>query len=97
MKEQKLKTFRSHLKELMINTEFANGYEEEKKRVSIAIKIAEYRQKQNLTQTELAKRSGITQQQLSKLERGENCNMNTFLKVCHSLGIEVMLNRSAYI
>jgi transcriptional regulator with XRE-family HTH domain len=53
--------------------------------------MAEFRQSQNLTQTELAKRSGITQQQLSKLERGENCNITTFLKVCNTLGIEIML------
>ena len=91
MKEQKLMTFQTHLKELKQNPEFANRYEEEKKLVGLAIRIAMQRQKLNLTQTELAKRSGITQQQLSRLERGENCNMNTFLKVCHSLGIEVML------
>ncbi|MBM2815982.1 MAG: hypothetical protein HW421_2744 [Ignavibacteria bacterium] len=96
MKEQRLMTFQSHLKELMQNPEFAKGYEEEKRRVGLAIKIAEHRQKQNLTQTELAKRSGITQQQLSKLERGENCNISTFLKVCNSLGIEIMLKHSAF-
>lgn len=95
MKEQKLMTFQTHLKELKQNPEFAKGYEEEKKRVGLAIKIAMQRQKLNLTQTELAKRSGITQQQLSKLERGENCNINTFLRVCSSLGIEVMLRRYA--
>jgi HTH-type transcriptional regulator / antitoxin HipB len=97
MKEQKLMTFQTHLKKLMLNKEFAAKYEEEKKLAGLAIKISEFRQKQNLTQTELAKRSGITQQQLSKLERGENCNITTFLKVCHSLGIEVMLRRSNYI
>ena len=96
MKQQKLKTFQSHLKELMQNPEFAKGYEDEKRRVGLAIKIAQYRQKQNISQTELAKRSGITQQQLSKLERGENCNISTFLKMCHSHGVEVVLKRSAY-
>ena len=95
MKEQKLTTFKSHLKELMKNPEFANGYEEEKCRVGLAIKLAEYRQLQKLSQTELAKRSGITQQQLSKLERGENCNISTFLKVCHTLGLEVMLSSAS--
>lgn len=96
MKKQNLKTFQTHLKELMMNPEFAKSYDEEKRRVGIAIQIAECRQKQKLTQSELAKSSGITQQQLSKLERGENCNINTFLKVCHSLGIEVMLTQSVY-
>ena len=79
----------------MKNPEFAKGYEEEKRRLGIAIKIVAYRQKQKLTQTELAKRSGITQQQLSKMERGENCNIATLLKVCNSLGYKVILKRSA--
>jgi DNA-binding XRE family transcriptional regulator len=94
---EKIETFQNHLNELMKNPEFAQGYDEEKRKVGLAIKIAEFRQEQNLSQTALAKRSGITQQQLSKLERGENCNINTFLKVCNSLGIEVILQRSAYI
>ncbi|MGA2297955.1 MAG: helix-turn-helix transcriptional regulator [FCB group bacterium] len=92
----KLETFDNHLKELMQDPEFAKGYPDEKRRVGLAIKIADYRQKQGLSQTELAKLSGITQQQLSKLERGGNCNISTFLRVCNSLGIEVMLKRSAY-
>jgi DNA-binding Xre family transcriptional regulator len=96
MKDQKLMTFQTHLKELMQNPEFAERYEDEKRRVGIAIKIAEYRQKFNISQTELAKRSGITQQQLSKLEQGENCNISTFLKVCNSLGIEIVLRPSAF-
>jgi HTH-type transcriptional regulator / antitoxin HipB len=96
MKEQKLMTFQSHLKKLRQIEEFNEKYEEEKRIVGLAIKIAEFRQKQKLTQAELAKRSGITQQQLSKLERGENCNVATFLKVCNSLGVEVMLRRTNY-
>ena len=93
---EKLETFDNHLDELMKNPEFAKGYEEEKRRIGLAIKIAMLRRKQNFSQTELAKLSGITQQQLSKLERGENCNIATFLKVCHSLGLEVVLTQSAY-
>ena len=95
MKEQKLMTFQTHLKELMKNPEFAKAYPEEKRRLGLAIKIAEYRQKQGISQTELARRSGISPQQLSKLERGENCNFNTFLKVCNSLGYDIFLSPRA--
>jgi DNA-binding XRE family transcriptional regulator len=90
-------TFQSHLKDLMQNPEFAERYEDKKRRVGIAIKIAEYRQILNLSQTELAKCSGITQQQLSKLERSENCNISTFLKVCNSLGIVIILRPSVIV
>lgn len=93
---EKLETFDNHLKELMGNPEFAKGYDEEKKRVGLALEIAMQRQKLNLSQSQLAKKSGISQQQLSKLERGENCNMNTFLKVCNSLGMDIYLQRSVY-
>lgn len=96
MKGEKIKSFGSHLDKLKRNPEFSVLFEEEKKRLSLAIRIAEFRQLQNLTQIELAKRSGITQQQLSKLERGENCNITTFLKVCNTLGIEIMLRQQNY-
>ena len=93
MKEQKLMTFKTHLQELMQNPEFAKGFEEEKKRLGISIEIAMQRQKLNLSQTQLAKRSGITQQQVSKLERGENFNINTLIKVCNSLGMKLTLGK----
>jgi HTH-type transcriptional regulator / antitoxin HipB len=93
---EKIETFDEHLKTLMQNHEFANGYAEEKKHLGLAIKLTEYRQKQGITQTELARRSGITQQQLSKLERGENCNISTFLKVCSCLDVEVKLNQKPF-
>ena len=89
MKGNNLLTFQTHLNKLMQNPEFANKFEEEKKRLGLAIKIAEFRNDKGLTQNELAKLSGITQQQLSKLENGENCNMITFLKVCKVLGIDI--------
>ena len=30
----------------------------------------------------------VTQQQLSKIENGINCNIITFLKVCNALGLD---------
>jgi hypothetical protein len=33
----------------------------------------------------------VTQQQVSKIEKGINCNVTTFLKVCNALGIKVDL------
>jgi len=95
MSVQKLKSFDSHLKEMMQDPEFAKGYEEEKHRLRMALLLADFRQQYGLSQTELAKRSGITQQQLSKLEQGENCNINTLFKVCNSLGLEIELKKSA--
>jgi DNA-binding Xre family transcriptional regulator len=91
MKNENIKSFRNHLEKLKQDADFESAFNNEKRILGLAIQMAEFRQSQNLTQTELAKRSGITQQQLSKLERGENCNITTFLKVCNTLGIEIML------
>jgi DNA-binding Xre family transcriptional regulator len=97
MKNAEIKSFKSHLDKLKQNPEFASAYDEEKSRLSLAIRLAEFRQSKKLSQTELARQSGITQQQLSKLERGENCNLTTFLKVCNTLGIEIKLHQLNYV
>jgi len=97
MNKTEIKSFKSHLDKLKQNPEFASTFDEEKSRLSLAIRLAEFRQLKKMSQTELAKQSGITQQQLSKLERGENCNLTTFLKVCNTLGIEIKLQQLNYV
>jgi HTH-type transcriptional regulator / antitoxin HipB len=92
-----IETFDNHLNELMKNPEFKKGFEEEKERLGLAIKIAQYRQSLGLSQIELANLSGLSKQQISKIERGDNCNISTFLKVCHSLGVEINLKNAAYV
>jgi DNA-binding phage protein len=88
---EKLETFDDHLKEMMKSEEFVKGFPEEKRRLQLAVKLARIRQEQGLSQSKLAKKAGVTQQQLSKLEQAENCNINTFIKVCNSLGLEISL------
>ena len=90
-----MRSFDKLLEEELKNPEFAKGYYEELHRLRMAYNLAQLRQENGLSQTELAKRSGITQQQLSKLEQGENCNINTLFKVCNSLGLEIELKKSA--
>ena len=59
------------------------------------LEVQEEREKYGLTQAEVAQRANITQQQLSRVENGENCNLITFLKICKALGIEISLQHSA--
>jgi DNA-binding XRE family transcriptional regulator len=82
-----MKTFRQHLKNKLKDKEFKDICEEERQLLDIAMKIAQARQNLSISQTTLAKKAHITQQQLSKIEKGLNCNMLTFLKVCKALGI----------
>lgn len=88
-----MKTFKKHLERELKNPRFKKLYNAERELMSISIKIAETRSKQGLSQKELAEKAHITQQQLSKVENGINCNMSTFLKVCNALGMSLNLGR----
>ncbi len=84
-----MKTFKKQLKEELKSAKFSKLYNEERELLVISMKILEMRNKLGISQNELAKKAHITQQQLSKVENGINCNITTFLKVCGALGLKV--------
>jgi DNA-binding XRE family transcriptional regulator len=84
-----MKTFQSHLKEKLKDKEFKELFLAEKQLLDLSLKIHEIREKKGISQIELASKAKITQQQLSKIENGINCNITTFLKVCNALDIKV--------
>ena len=84
-----MKSYRDHLNEQLANPEFKKLYEDEKYLLELGLRIAETRQQLGISQKELAKKSHITQQQLSKIENGYNCNLPTFIKVSSTLGLSV--------
>ena len=84
-----MKTFKKHLETLRKDSEFEERYEEEQKLMRLSMKIHDAREERGLSQVEVAKRAQVTQQQLSKIENGINCNMLTFLKVCHALDLNL--------
>lgn len=88
-----MRTFKSHLREKLQDQEFRTLFDEEKEIFQIGIQIAEARAKSGLNQKELAGRAHITQQQLSKIENGTNCNLATVLKVCRALGLSWRFTR----
>jgi DNA-binding XRE family transcriptional regulator len=87
-----MKSYRNHLNEQLTNPEFKRLYEDEKYLLELGLRIAETRQRLGFSQEELAKRSHITQQQLSKIENGYNCNLLTFIKVSSTLGLSINLS-----
>ncbi|MBN2769197.1 MAG: helix-turn-helix transcriptional regulator [Spirochaetes bacterium] len=87
-----MKTFKRHLETKLKNNEFKENYYEEKKLIELSLMIHDIREHNGLSQIDVARKAHITQQQMSKIENGINCNILTFLKVCTALGIDFNLN-----
>ena len=71
--------------------EFKELYEEERQLLDISLRLLKVRKELGLSQRDLAHKARVTQQQVSKIENGLNCNMMTFLKVCNALGVKMDL------
>ena len=87
----KMRELRGHLEGKLRHDRFRRLFAEEKQLAQLSLQILEVRQHLGLSQEEVAKKANITQQQLSKLEHGANCNVSTLLKVCNALGVIVEL------
>jgi HTH-type transcriptional regulator / antitoxin HipB len=88
-----IETLNKHLKKNLKNEKFRKLYEAESERIELLLKIHSEREKSGMTQAEVAKKANITQQQMSKVENGENCNLSTFIKVCKALGLEIVFRK----
>ena len=87
-----MRFFKDHLNEELKDPDFKKLYEEEKHLLELGMAIAEAREQKGLSQKELAQKSQVTQQQLSKIENGLNCNMLTFIKVSSALGLGLTIS-----
>lgn len=91
-----MKTFKKHLNTKLKNKKFKDLYTEEKELLELSLKIVETRQNLGISQQELASKADITQQQLSKIENGINCNIKTFLKACHALKMKLNFQKISF-
>ncbi len=78
--------FRDHLREQLKNKEFKKAFDEEDVYVRLAIGIAILREKQGLSQRDLAKRLGTSQQMISRLEDPGNngISLQTLVKLAEA-------------
>lgn len=67
--------------------EFDSRIRAQKLRVDMAVAIAKKREVEGFSQKVIAKTAHLTQQQISKIENGENCNIDTYFKVMAALGM----------
>ncbi len=80
-----------HLKEKLKDPYFKELYELEEQKLGIVKHIITYRVKHELNQNELAKRVGVTQQHISKIESGDFANVMTLEKVLLAIGFTVQI------
>jgi len=89
-----MQTFAAHIEQKLKDERFRRMYEEERQMAELAVKIALARDKSGKSQKDVARDARITQQQLSRLENGSRCNVNTLLKVCKALGLTLELKEA---
>ena len=87
----KIERVDEHLRERLKDPYFKELYELEEQKLKIVKHIIDYRIKNDLTQGDLAKKIGVTQQHISKIENGEFSSMSTLEKVLLSIGYTVKI------
>lgn len=90
-KRIRLRTHDEVLKEFLKDEEFRKGYEEELGKLRIVHALIVLREKRGLTQTALARRMGVSQPFIAKLESGEthNFSLETLVKLASALDSEL--------
>jgi HTH-type transcriptional regulator / antitoxin HipB len=88
-----MKTLKAHLKEALKNDKFKEIFEEEKELLNVSLILQEERKNAGLSQKELAEAAHLTQQQVSKVENGTNCNIMTYLKASHAVGLRMSFGK----
>ncbi len=92
-----MKTHRQYVDEqIKKNPKFAETLAKAEQEVAIAVALAKLRERRGLTQTELAKRTGIKQPQIARLESGAHFpTVTTLQKLLGVLGGKLELTADA--
>lgn len=87
-----LKSVEEHLEEKRQHAVFRELHELDEEKLRVAKVIVGARIRRRLTQAALARRLGVTQQQISKLENGDFDNLATVQHVLAMLGYHVRVS-----
>jgi DNA-binding XRE family transcriptional regulator len=80
-----------HLKEKLKDPSFRELYELDQQKLQVVKRIVAARVRHQWTQTDLAKKAGVTQQYISKIESGEFTSIAALEKVLRFLGLSVQI------
>ena len=88
-----MRTHREYLEKQLRDDKFAKDFGCEKRKLRIAYDIHSARIEQGLSQKDLARKAGVTQQMVSRIENAANANMtqSTVSKIAGALGKDVGL------
>ncbi len=94
MKREGIRTFKGRLREELKDPGFRRQYEEERQALQLAIKIAALREQKGLSQQDLAKRMGTSQQAISRIESGqyEGFTLKTLERIAEATGMKVKID-----
>lgn len=94
MKRVRLTTHQQVLKPFLKDRQFRRGYEEELEKLRLVDALIGLRERQGLTQVALAKRLGVSQPFIAKLERAEthNFTLDTLVKLVSALNGELVIH-----
>jgi transcriptional regulator with XRE-family HTH domain len=82
----------NYIKEKIKNDpDFKVRYDLIKEKVAVVKKIIEYRIRHKLSQGELAREIGVTQQYISKIEEGEFSNLDAIENILEHIGYRLRL------
>ena len=74
------------------NPEFLEAYLEEKAKLENAVAVLKAREAAGLTQRDLAKKSGVPQSTIARIEKGANTSLSTMCKIAPALDKQVKIS-----
>ena len=84
--------FDKYLKEQMDDPKFKQEWDNGEMEYQMMMLVLKARSEQNLTQSELAERTGIRQSNISRIEKGQAMpSISTLNKIAHGLGKQLQI------
>ena len=86
---------KKELEQLIENDESARkAYEDFQTRIELQRQLVSKRKAENMTQSDVARASGLSQQAVSRIEKGSGATINSLIKYLRGIGYSVELRKN---